>query len=482
MRDTLATKENTALKVLLIEDDQSLVHELRQELVGLDAGIEAVIAKSKSTGISAIQNDEFDIIICDFRIPPHDGGVDANEEHGIAVHLVARNLCPGTPCLLFTAHATLENVSNLLSSGGTQDIFGTGNLYEMTKLLKKDHFLSCIELLERFNSELRELETIRIDYSGDTNTLDKMERRALRLLARPLEGTSIEAEALSGLSGARTLKAIVKNNKGHVVASQFVKIAERAKLKRELENYDLHVVPLLKLGRFPALGRRIIAGIGKREALIYQLADDYTLTLFDVLSESDCRAAAVVSKLQDILNPWLDSSEESQLGLVDLLARHFDEKDMRSMLDSYWPLEALEEVKQKVTCCCQHGDLHGFNVLCNESGGAVVIDFGNVGFAPACLDPVVLELSILFHRDSPFRKSSWPTIEQTEAWFDIDEYVRDCPCPNFVKKCREWAIETGGTLDLPLVVFSHALRQLKYPNTDHERALGIARAAKRQFT
>lgn len=482
MRDTLATKEYIAMKVLLIEDEQSMVKKLFQQLSGLDPKIDTVIAKSKSSGISAIQSDEFDFIICDLRIPPYDGDVDEDEEHGLAVHSMARDLCPGTPCLFFTGYATNRNVSEQLSSGGTHDILGTGKPYAMTQLLTKDELLPCIELLAEFNSELTTLGTISIDCLGDTRNLDKMEKRALRLLARPLGGTSVEAEALIGLSGARTLRARVRNHKGHVVAYQFVKIDKRARLKEEQEKYKRHVEPLLGVGRFPALGRHIIAGIGKREALFYQLADDYTDTLFDVLRESDCDATAIVEVLRDILNRWMASSEERLLSLNELREGRIDKEELSPFLDALGPIEALEEAEKKVRTSCQHGDLHGFNVLCDASGRAVVIDFGNVGPAPACLDPVVLELSVLFHRESPFRNGSWPTIEQTEAWFDIDEYVRDCPFPMFIKKCREWASETGEASSLPWVVYTEAVRQLKYPDTNRDRALGIARAAIREFT
>ena len=470
------------MKVLIVEDEPAMVKRLCQQLNGLDPRIETVSAMSRSSGISAVQDDEFDFIICDLRIPPKDGGVDVDEEHGRAVQALAREHCPGTPCLFFTGYATNRNVSEQLSSGGTHDILGTGNPYPMTQLLTKDEFLNCIRLLSEFNSELSALSAISIDYFGSEGSLDKMEKRALRLFARPLQGKSVEARPLSGLSGARTLRARVFNDKGHLVASQFVKIDKREKVREEQKNYQQHVEPLLGVGRFPALGRHIVAGIGKREALCYQLADDYTESLFDVLGVSDREATDVVELLREICNPWLDSRNERLLSLRELREERIGKAELRPFLDALGPIKSLEEIERQVKTSCQHGDLHGFNVLCNPSGGAVVIDFGNVGPAPACLDPVVLELSVLFHNESPFCNNSWPTIEQTEEWFDVDEYVRDCPAPKFIRKCREWASETGGVSGLPLVVYTEAIRQLKYKDTNHDRALAIARAAIREIT
>ena len=470
------------MRVLVIDDESSLSSRLSEQLGKLNPSVDTVVAASRSSGIEAILSDEFDFIICDLRIPPHDGGVDVDEEHGLAVHSVAKANCPGTPCLFYTGFATSRNVSDHLSSGGTYDILGTGEPYNMTQLLTKDESLRCIERLGGFNSELTTLNTIKIDSSGTRRKLDQMEKRALRLLARPLGGTSIEVSALSGLSGAQTLRASVRNDKGHEVASHFVKIDDRAKLKRERENYQKYVSPLLRIGHFPAVGRDIIAGIGKREAIFYQFAEEYTQSLFDVLGVSDSDATDVVKVLRTILNPWVTQCEKRLLRVRDMREKRIDESKLRPFVGALGPIETFEEVEQEMKISCQHGDLHGFNVLCNSSGKAIVIDFGNVGNAPACTDPIVLELSVLFHKDSPFRNKPWPTNSQTEAWFDLDEYVRDCPFPRFIRKCREWAIEAGGPTGLPVVVYTEAVRQLKYEDTNHELALGIARAAIREIT
>ena len=148
----------------------------------------------------------------------------------------------------------------------------------------------------------------------------------------------------------------------------------------------------------------------------------------------------------------------------------------RDVLDS---TERFEDIEQEIATTCQHGDLHGLHVLCDGSGNAAVIDFGNVGPAPSCTDPIVLELSVSFHKDSPFRGHSWPTVQQSEAWFDVDEYLQRCPVPNFVAACRDWANEASTPAGLSAVLYAEAVRQLKCKDTNHPRVLGIACAAMR---
>lgn len=469
------------MKVLIIEDDIDVAAELTEHLGCLKPRIETVIAGSLSSGIDALHNHEFDFIICDLRLPPHDGGVDTEEAHGLAVHSEAKAVCPGTPCLFFTGYDTSAFVREQLSAGGTHDVWGTGVSYPMTRLLTKDEFVDCVERLESFNAELATLDSIRIDLLHSKSRLDQFEERALRLLTRRFEGTSIEASALDGLSGARAFKASVKDDQGRARASYFVKIDLRTVLKKERENYQRYVSPLLVgIGQFPTLEYDIKAGIGRREALCYQLADGYTESLFDVLEVSENDAIAVVEVLRNIFKPWLEHSAKEVHRIRDLRAQRIDELTFHPYRDAIGATESFEDIEQEMTTSIQHGDLHGLNILCNTSGKAVVIDFGNVGSAPTCIDPVILEHSILFHKDSPFRNNSWPTNAQAEAWFDLDEYLRGCPFPNFIRKCREWASETGGPTDLPPVVYIEAVRQLKYEDTNRGRALGIARAAIRR--
>ena len=64
-------------------------------------------------------------------------------------------------------------------------------------------------------------------------------------------------------------------------------------------------------------------------------------------------------------------------------------------------LNEVERRQVQTRWCCVHGDLHGANVLARKDGECVIIDFGDVGDGPASLDPITLELSLLFHTSRP---------------------------------------------------------------------------------
>ena len=282
------------MKVLIVEDNIDMAALLKTSLGSLDPPIDTVVAGSRSSGIDALQQEEFDFIICDLRLPPNDGGLDTAQEHGLAVHGMAKQVCPGTPCLFFTAYGTSQPVLDQLSSGPTHDILGTGQPFGMTQLLPKDQFMDCVNRIRSFNAELGMLDGIGINPIGSDFVLDEYERRALQLVARRLGGTNIDASAAGGLSGAQTLKITVKNGQGHILATYFVKIGSRADMEKERQNNDVHVSSLLAMGTFPTLIQSIEAGIGTRKALVYQLAGEYQQSLFDVLARCDSEAVAAV--------------------------------------------------------------------------------------------------------------------------------------------------------------------------------------------
>ena len=465
------------MRVLIVEDEQHVSTRLVERIGHLTPSIDTVTAGSRTSGIEALQIGEFDFIVCDLRLPPQDGGVDTDETHGLAVYQESRSVCPGTPCLFFTGFGTSQSVLEQLSTGGTHDVFGNGQEYGITRLLGKDSFLECVERIKAFNTELATLEAISINFSSEASSLDLFERRALQLQARSLGGTNVEVGALGGLSGARALKVCVRDNQGTPLGLYFAKIDLCARIRQERENYRRYISSLLKIGGYPSLGSAIEAGIGKRGALFYQLADEYTESLFDVLERDESEAVAIIQRLRDFFDPWTPTAKQKVISVRELREHRLPDSKFEQFRDAIGSPESFEEIERELTTGYQHGDLHGFNVLCSTSGKVVVIDFGSVGPAPACIDPIILELSVLFHRDSPFRSISWPAKRQIDAWFNLEEYLLGCPIPGFIRKCREWANGGGEPTDLPPVVYAEAVRQLKYGDTDHERALGIARAA-----
>ena len=108
----------------------------------------------------------------------------------------------------------------------------------------------------------------------------------------------------------------------------------------------------------------------------------------------------------------------------------------------------------------------------------MVIDFGEVRRAAASLDPVVLELSLLFHARGREISGDWPSETEATSWHDLDEYVRRSPYAALVRTCRAWAREvTDGDRAIFANAYGHAVKQLKYPDVDPGMARAIIAAS-----
>jgi hypothetical protein len=119
-------------------------------------------------------------------------------------------------------------------------------------------------------------------------------------------------------------------------------------------------------------------------------------------------------------------------------------------------------------------------VLVSSALDPAIIDFGSVRIGPACTDPVVLELSAIFHPASPWVGTDWPSPAAALHWFDQDTYLEGCPFPDFVGACRRWAASPGvaaGDREIASVLLAQALRQYRYDKTPKDVARALIQAA-----
>ena len=264
-------------------------------------------------------------------------------------------------------------------------------------------------------SDLQALEAVEVRVSNPSVQLDEYELRALRLAGRRYGGKIVEADAMTGLSGAATLKLAVKSERGEVRASLFSKIARQDKLRVEKANYDQYVGPVLQIGTFPSVVSEIDAGIGKRSALFFQRADEDYTTLFSLLGSDETTSLSVLESVARSLRRSQGQLTSETASIRDLRLARAGDSDSAAVTSSLLDAERTEAKEIECLQAVQHGDLHGSNVLCRSDGTALVVDFGSMTRTAVCLDAVVLELSLLFHPDSPLQGLRWPSLEQAHS-------------------------------------------------------------------
>ena len=462
------------MRVLLVEDEPAFRDRLQRELSQID-GVVISTAASRSSAMRLLDSTSFDLVVCDLKIPPDDGGLDTAEEHGFEVYETVRKKASGTCAYFLTGFATQQNTRDRLAEAPQADIFGTKSAVPLTRLRTKEELVDFIAEAEAFAAALKELDTVVVEADVD---LDLDELRALRVFARRLGGSRVEAFLLGGLSGARNLRAIVYDDSGGRRAVVFCKIGDHDRIRSELENYHQHVPSLLPIGSYPAHADQVFEGAGRRAGVFYRLAEEYDKDLFSLAIGDEASCVAAVEMVEGHLHHWSGTRGEVTCS-VGVLRR---ERISDEVLENYLPklgevCSQFEEVVIDLPLVLQHGDLHGANVLVG-AGRAILIDFGDVRLAPVAYDAISMELSFLFHPESSTSGTGWPVAGAVQRWFDLAAYLEACPVSVVVARCRAWAMrEAPSDLHLAAVVYAHAVRMLKYPNVDALLAVELARAS-----
>ena len=152
-------------------------------------------------------------------------------------------------------------------------------------------------------------------------------------------------------------------------------------------------------------------GAGSNAAIFYTLDPAFDRSVFEFLRANNAQSEALILGLKDKTSPWLEGANSEKVSVQQIRQALISDASMASVLDylADIPWGVFEERHITVRRCCQHGDLQGLNVLVNEQGQPVLIDFEQVGIATASFDPIVLELSVLFQPAATELRGAWPT-------------------------------------------------------------------------
>ena len=252
------------------------------------------------------------------------------------------------------------------------------------------------------------------------------------------------------------------------------KLSTHAEVRKEGLRYDTHVARLPPSAT-PRKLETLEFGASKLAGIFFGLADGFDRSAFDIAASASIRSGPVIGNLRKITAPWIHGVPETRRSIKELRRRTLDDvslMELRLKFDLDW-VDEFENRHIQVRWGCGHGDLHGSNILVSPEA-VTLIDYGDVGDGPASLDPVTLELSLMFHPDGPAARGPWPSSESARAWGDMNVYVHGCPFAVFVRECRAWAVDVAaGSREVAAAAYSYLVRQLKYADTDKEVALAL---------
>jgi len=459
--------------VLLVEDDEDYINELRSILEAIGVSFQLTVATNREEARGHLDSTFFDFAILDLKIPTTKGALDLDPEHGKFVFHHARSVTPGTKLMVLTSSPSEDFFADLLAQKHDADIWGEGAKVNTVEFLRKMEIDKAPDVIAKVLTAIDALDAIELDLQSIN--LDTSQDRLVRIFAKRFGAMRCVVSKIgSGRSGAKTLRLQLFDGTGAPVRDVVAKLGSLEKMQDEDRRYEANIV-LLNGAVTPRKMAMLEFGAGATAGLFYQLAKGHDESMFATMAKEDQRAAYGVAATAAALADWSDGKAQTTLSVADV-RRTWVPNERAAALHAQFGLDWAADFEKRalqVRWCCVHGDLHGENILVAASGAVMVIDYGDVDASVASYDAVSLELSAVLQANQTI-SASWPTVEACRQWHDNSAYLAGCPMPEFISACREWAAKVAaGRREVAASAYTYLLRQLKYEDTDKTRILAL---------
>jgi CheY-like chemotaxis protein len=470
------------LRVLVVEDDpdeaQAVEDACRRAVDQPDMVVEVV--GDQSSAVDLLGSQDFDLVVCDLAIPHTLHSLVPDRDEGLKVIQAVRRAQPGLPIIVLSEYGKDPKIlRRIIEEGGSADPYGLGVARAMIDPFPKEEFLACEQAIADSLRRSAGVASIPITGPG-AGALKVGEERAVQILARVAGGAAARVIRLDeGLSGAKVLRVSLTAEDGGHRGKIVAKIGVHERALREREAYEAAALQLPPNLGAP-LAKSVEAGAGRFAAIIYRDLEEHDRDLFQILAADPAEAGTVVRSLREQFRSIHERAAAKTFTLLTLRRRIVNRSDLALAGELAGRIRALDGISIPGRECLQHGDLHGKNVLVNNAGAPMLIDYADFGQTSCVLDPVTAELSAVFHPRAADSRGVWPSAQRISEYFDLEAYLDGCPFPDYIRTCRAWQQAVGAEREIAAVVLAYALRQLRYDETDHACAKALVEAALNQ--
>jgi len=294
--------------------------------------------------------------------------------------------------------------------GGSQrvDVWSEGQPIQTVNFLRKIRFADFPAAAEQISRAIWELSEVELQSAPGYRVPIGFDR-ILRIFAKRYDGARCRVEMVGGgLSRAKVFRLTLTSADGSLIHNAIAKLGSISDVREEGRRFETYVN---RLGPSATPRKLHVLEYGAKTTagVFYQLASDFQSDAFASTLDLEL-SSAIPSKLQALFSPWREQVPETRHSIREIRRVLLSDEDLKKVLlkrPILW-LNEFEARQIQVRWCCTHGDLHGKNVLVGGGGDVVVIDYGDVGFGTASLNPVTFELSLHFIRKVLSRKVGGP--------------------------------------------------------------------------
>jgi CheY-like chemotaxis protein len=463
------------VKVLLVEDDATVVDLLKEALA--DDVIDWTIAATGVDAAEMLRTGQYDLIVCDLRLP-ETAGSEARDEVGISVLEEIAERYPGTSTMVLSAYADISNIGRFQRAGIDELLTGTKG-FRISDAFRKKDFDPPIARIKEFAQLHAQLHRVELAQGVAGLSLTHHQEQVIKTFVLRQAGTKALLEpVVGGMSSTSKVRVVVLNDDGMILSRSVGRIDVLSRTKDEKERYE-RCITALPAGSFAHLVAEVDGGAGADAGLFYKLADEYEKSLLDLVLADPSGAARSVARLERFEEAWTQGATTARVTVADVRRRSIPD-------DRFLPLagklvgtdwEDLESKEVLVPRIRQHGDMHVLNVLTRADGEPHLIDYSEAGLALGPIDPVTLELSLVFHKDAGPRMRGWPSPAAAGNWWDVRAFADGSPYEPFLVACRQWAHRLAtGDRAVAASGYAYSVRQLQYVDVDARTVAAIVRS------
>ncbi|ERY65140.1 TPA: response regulator [Pseudomonas aeruginosa] len=463
------------MQILFVEDNSSYADTLISVVNVKLPGVSWDVVDNSGSAEELLARNFYDLVILDLCMPSIPSGLEKNVENGQRLFYKIQQLMPGTPIYILTGSDLDSFATGLSRHGERVRLWGAKQEFPTVLYFRKNKTLELVDELSGVYGEILSVNSISINTRGKAIAFAKGQERALKTFVRSMGGHDGVYYPLSGLSGSLVGRIEVRDARLNIIGAFVAKLGITSKIKKENESYARHV-RLLPINTFTPLLSEVDKGLKEYSAIFYTLAEGYAETLFEVVRRDAGAAVGVIQKVRASLERWNSARDVLRVSVGDVRKAKLSDEDFEEIIKRYGieELRDIESIHVSASVSCIHGDLHGGNILVNKTGAPVLIDFGDVESGYTGLDPITLEMSLIFHPDCVLSGISKEIRTFLEHWPIIDGYCQNNPFGDVVKYCRDWAYDISGDDRSVLAAgYAFAIRQLKYDTVNPDDTIAL---------
>lgn len=454
--------------VLLVEDNADSRAAAEADLERALPFASVDWAGDMTTARQLISVNEYDLAICDLKIPAREGDLSTSETNGVSVVSELMASHPGTAIIILSGYGTVKNTEPYTSNGEILPAFGLPSLRMCQAAVKADP-ADFFDRIDAIRVGVDAVGSVCVDAHDD---LDSLLERAITHYAAEQGFSKAKISRAGGLSGSSN--AIVELAAvGRPTKRLFVKVDRRDWVLDELRRRETYVEGVLDARCWAPTISILKAGLRGSAAYFSGLATD-PQSLFEVVAVAPDAAVATLERIESVVAPWQLGQPAKARTVGSLRSEHVSDQTASKFGVDLTEFDDVELLSVEVADDIVHGDFHADNILVDDQGRPLLIDFAYTGIGPAPVDPITLEMAFLFHPMSPFREMPAESVV-LDRWAQGD-YLTDPRYLNLIRYCREWAHRNATESGVLAVAYALAIRYLKRDGVDPRRALTIARS------